>query len=164
MSRSAILNATIQNQLKLADIETAEEAGAVLTLTRTAVQAITTAGTTITWQSEIRGYQITWSGTDITIPADGWYHISVAIATSAALNDLLYRLRVNGTAVQVSGGIGDVNLDASVAQFMRYFAENDVVQINLLPSANVNINLNAENAGVESPILHIVQLSGGVDV
>jgi hypothetical protein len=164
MSRSAILNATIQNQLKLADIETAEEAGAVLTLTRTAVLAITTAGTTITWQSEIRGYQITWSGTDITIPADGWYHISITISTLALLNDFLYRLRVNGTTVQVASSIGDVNIDASSAHFMRYFAENDVVQINVLPSANTNILLVAENGVIESPILHIVQLSGGVDV
>ncbi len=164
MSRSAILNATIQNQLKLADIETAEEAGAVLTLTRTAVQAITTAGTTITWQSEIRGYQITWSGSDITIPADGWYHISIALSTSVALNDLVYRLIINGVAVQIAPGIGDVNRDVSSATFMRYFAESDVVRINVFPSANVDINVVAENSAGASPILHIVQLSGGVDV
>ena len=163
MSRSAILSATIDNQLKIADIETAEEAGAVLTLTRTAVQAITTAGTTIVWQSEIRGYQITWSGADITMPATGWYHISVALQ-HGALNDLLFRLNVNGLNVQFAPGIGDVNIDVSSAHFMRYFTESDVVQISVLPSANVNINARAENGVAESPILHIVQLSGEVDV
>jgi hypothetical protein len=163
MSRSAILSATIENQLKIADIETAEEAGAVLTLTRTAVQAITTAGTTIVWQSEIRGYQITWSGADITIPATGWYHISVALG-HGALNDLLYRLSVNGTLVRIASGIGDVNRGASSAHFMRHFTELDVVQINVLPSANVNITVDAENSSPESPILNIVQLSGEVDV
>jgi hypothetical protein len=164
MSRSAILSATIDNQLKIADIETAEEAGAVLTLTRTAVQAITTAGTTIVWQSEIRGYQMTWSGSDITIPATGWYAVSVALNTSAGLNDLFYRINVNGVNVQFRSGIGDVDRGSSSAQFMRYFAEGDIVQVNVIPSANVNINANAESAVNESPILHIVQLSGEVDV
>jgi hypothetical protein len=164
MSRSAILSATIENQLKIADIETAEEVGAVLTLTRTAVQAITTAGTTIVWQSEIRGYQMTWSGSDITIPATGWYVISVALNTSAALNDLFYRINVNGVNVQFRSGIGDVDRNSLSAQFMRYFTESDIVQVNVIPSANVNVNVNAENALQESPILHIVQLSGEVDV
>ena len=163
MSRSAILSATIENQLKIADIETAEEAGAVLTLTRTAVQAITTAGTTIVWQSEIRGYQITWSGADITMPATGWYHISVALQ-HGTLNDLLFRLNVNGLNVQFAPGIGDVNLDVSSAHFMRYFTESDIVQIGVVPSANVNVNARAESGVAESPILHIVQLSGEVDV
>jgi hypothetical protein len=163
MSRSAILSATIDNQLKIADIETAEEVGAVLTLTRTAVQAITTAGTTIVWQSEIRGYQITWSGADITIPATGWYHISVALQ-HGTLNDLLFRLNVNGLNVQFAPGIGDVNLDVSSAHFMRYFTESDIVQIGVVPTANVNINARVENGVAESPILHIVQLSGEVDV
>jgi len=163
MSRSAILNATIQNQLKIADIESAEEHGAVLTLTRTAAQAITTAGTTIVWQSEIRGYQITWAGADITIPANGWYHISVAFR-HGALNDNLIRLGVNGANVQFAPGIGDVNIDVSSAHFMRYFAQSDIVQISVLPSGNVNIDARAENGAAESPILNIVQLSGGVDV
>jgi Fe-S cluster assembly scaffold protein SufB len=163
MSRSAILSATIDNQLKIADIETAEEAGAVLTLTRTAVQAITTAGTTIVWQSEIRGYQITWSGADITIPATGWYHISVALQ-HGALNDNLIILVVNSINVQFAPGIGDVNRDVSAAHFMRHFTESDVVQIRVLPSANVNVNVIAENSNSESPILNIVQLSGEVDV
>jgi len=158
-----MLNAVVQNQLKIADIESAEEVGAVLTLTRTATQAITTAGTTIVWESEIRGYQIEWSGSDITIPATGWYHLSIA-CTHGSLNDLLYRINVNGALVQIAPGIGDVNRGASSAHFMRHFIEDDIVQINVLPSANVNITVVAENAQPESPILNIVQLSGEVDV
>ena len=164
MSRSATLNAVIQNQLKIADIESAEEVGAVLTLTRTSTQAITTAGTTIVWQSEIRGYQIEWSGSDITIPATGWYMVSVATLLSVAQNDLLYRIIVNGTSVQVVPGFGDVNRSASSAVFMRHFIEDDVLAINLIPSANANLNVVAENGAAESPILNIVQLSGEVDV
>lgn len=164
MSRSATLNAVIQNQLKIADIESAEEVGAVLTLTRTSVQSITTAGTTIVWQSEIRGYEFTWSGSDITIPATGWYMVSVATLLSVAQNDLLYRLGVNGVFVQVAPGFGDVNRSASSAHFMRHFTEGDVVIINLVPSANANLSVVTEGDAAESPILNIVQLSGEVDV
>jgi hypothetical protein len=164
MSRSlAILNALVDTRNTVAEIQSTDVHGAVLTLTRTADQAITTAGTTIVWQSELRGYQITWSGADITIPASGWYHISVALRHNA-LNDILFRLGVNGVNVQLAPGIGDVNIDASSAHFMRYFAQSDVVQISVLPSANVNVNARAENGSAESPILHIVQLSGDVDV
>jgi hypothetical protein len=164
MSRSlAILNALVDTRNTVAEIQSTDEVGAVLTLTRTAVQSITTAGTTLVWQSEIRGYQITWSGSNITMPASGWYHISVAILTSAALNELLYRLGVNGVNVQFVSGVGDVDRGASSATFMRYFAEGDVVQISLLPSANVNVNVVAESGNFESPILNIVQLSGDVD-
>ena len=164
MSRSlAILNALVDTRNTVAEIQSTDVHGAVLTLTRTADQAITTAGTTIVWQSELRGYQITWAGADITMPTAGWYHISVALR-HGSLNDLLYRLSVNGTLVQIAPGIGDVNRDGSSAHFMRYFAEGDVVQINVLPSANVNVTAIAEGGSPESPILNIVQLSGGVDV
>jgi hypothetical protein len=164
MSRSAILSATIENQLKIADIETAEEAGAVLTLTRTAVQAITTAGTTIVWQSEIRGYQITWSGADITIPATGWYIISLSVRTSANLNNLFAAINVNGVNTVSANFFGDVDRFIGSAVFMRHFTESDIVQVNVTPSANVNLNVFAEGDIGESPILHIVQLSGEVDV
>jgi hypothetical protein len=130
-----------------------------LTLRRTAVQAITTAGTTLVWQQRVRGQGITWSGADITIPANGWYIVSIATTTSVALNDLLYRLSVNGALVQVAPGFGDVNRAASSARFVRYFNQSDIVQINLVPSANVDVIVNAEGVAAESPILHIVQLT-----
>jgi hypothetical protein len=140
-----------------------EIADAGLTLTRTAVQAITTAGTTIIWQSRIRGQGIAWSGATITIPAAGWYAVSVALAHNV-LNDLLFRLIVNGNNVQFVSGIGDVNRDISSARFIRYFNQSDAVQINVLPSANVNVLVNAEGAAAESPFLHIVQMSNEAEV
>lgn len=141
-----------------------EIADAGLTLTRTAVQAITTAGTTIIWQSRIRGQGIAWSGSDIVIPTSGWYIITLAWRTSANLNDMLVRLIVNATVVQVTSTIGDVNLNAGTATLMRYFAESDVVQINLFPSANANLIVVAEGANTESPILSIVQLTNQAEV
>lgn len=165
MSRSrAILDKVVDINQRLEEIQSTDVHGAVLTLTRTTALAITTAGTTITWQSELRGYQITWAGTDITIPSDGWYLMTLAWVTSAALNDMLVRIGVNGALVQVASTIGDVNRDIGTATFMRYFAESDVLQISLVPSANVNLNARAENGVAESPIFNIVQISGAVDV
>lgn len=158
----AILNALIDVRSRFDDVETTDVHGAVLTLRRTADLAITTAGTTITWQSEVRGYQITWSGTDITIPADGWYLISMAWRTSVALNDMYVRLVVGGLFVNAMANIGDVDRATGVATFLRYYTSGDVVQINVIPSANVNLVASAEATQGESPILNIVQLSGGI--
>ena len=97
------------------------------------------------------------------MPASGWYIITLAWRT-AAVNDMFVRLNVNTLGVQVASTVGDVNRDAGTATFMRYFAEGDVVQISLVPSANVNLNARAEGGVAESPILNIVQLSGDVDV
>ena len=159
-----ILSALSDVRARMDEVETTDVHGAVLTLTRTSDQAITTAGTTITWQSELRSYQITWSGSDITIPAAGWYLLTLAWRTSVNLNDLFVRLVVNGAVVQIDTTIGDVNLNVASAQFMRYFTESDVVQISVVPSANANIVVVAEGSTGESPILNIVQLSGGLNV
>jgi hypothetical protein len=164
MSRSqTMLNSLVRVRQNVAEIQSTDETGAVLTLTRTSAQAITTAGTVIVWQSEIRGYEITWAGSDITIPASGWYIVACAFQFGA-LNDLIVRLVVNGVGVQFASTIGDVNRDVATCTFMRYFAESDVVRIQLEPSANVNLNSRAEGGLAESPILNIVQLSGDVDV
>jgi len=162
MSRSAILKSVINQQLKLAEIEATEEVGAVLTLRRTANQAITTAGTIIIWQQEVRNFQFTWSGSDITIPSTGWYAIYCAVGTSINLNGILYRINVNATQVAIQSAIGGFALNLSSSSFVRYFQAGNVIQISLFPSANCDIVVTAEGAVSESPFLHIVQLSGGV--
>lgn len=134
-----------------------------LTLTRTTAQAITTAGTVIVWQSRIRGQGIAWSGSDISIPTDGWYIVACAFQFGA-LNDLLVRLVVNGVGVQFASTIGDVNRDVATATFMRYFIQGSVVRIQLEPSANVNVNARAEGITAESPILNVVQLTNKAEV
>lgn len=135
-----------------------------ITLTRTTAQAITTAGTTIVWQSRIRGQGMTWSGASVTIPSDGWYIVSVATQLSASINDLIYRLNVNAANVQSRSAIGDIDRTNTSVVFMRYFTSGDTVQINMIPSANVNVNVNVEGTGLESPILHIVQLTNQAEV
>ena len=161
---AAILNALVDTRNTVAEIQSTDVHGAVLTLRRTADLAITTASTTITWQAEVRAYQITWATTDITIPEDGWYLISLAWRTSVALNDMYVRLVVNGNFVNAMASVGDVDRATGVATFVRFFVSGDIIQINLIPSANVNLLAIAESTTGESPILNVVQLSGAVDV
>ena len=156
------LRALADVRQRVDEIQIAEEHGAVLTLTRTSTQAITTAGTTITWQSELRNFQFTWSGTTITMPADGWYAIDLSFRFLATLNNFRVALVVNGTAVKGYNLIGDVDANNRAVSMMRYFAAGDAVTFLAIPSANTDILVNAENTLTESPILNIVQLSGGI--
>ena len=135
-----------------------------LTLTRTAVQAITTAGTTLVWQSRIRGQGMTWSGANITIPSDGWYTISLNIQTSVALNDCLLRIVQAGNSVVHIPMIGDVDRTAFTGVAVLYCFRAQSIACNLLPSANVNVNVVAEGQPQQSPILHIVQLTNQAEV
>ena len=131
-----------------------------ITLRRTDILAITTAGTIITWQSRIRGQGITWSGSTITIPASGWYGINLSGQTSVNINDLFITMAINGlNVVQSAGFIGDIDRNRFSASFIRYFTRGNTIVFVLTPSANVNLVANPENVAGESPILHIVQIS-----
>lgn len=130
-----------------------------LTLTRTAVQAITTASTTLVWQSRIRGQGMTWSGANITIPSDGWYLFSLNIQVSVALNDCLLRVVQAGNNVTFVSMIGDVDRTVFSGMAMLYCVRAQNIAFNLVPSANVNVNVVAEGLIQQSPILHIVQLT-----
>jgi hypothetical protein len=139
-------------------LQRVETPAACLTLTRTATLAITTAGTIITWQVETRGNGITWSGADITIPTSGYYSISV-IYTSGGAHGSTMRLFVNTVNVLSMPSDGLVSVRHAFAM-MRYFQANDVIQVNALPGANTTVQINAEGTTNESPLLHIVQLTG----
>ena len=125
---AAILNALVDTRNTVAEIQSTDVHGAVLTLRRTADLAITTASTTITWQAEVRAYQITWATTDITIPEDGWYLISLAWRTSVNINDMYVRLVVNGNFVNAMANVGDVDRATGVATFVRYFVSGDIIR------------------------------------
>lgn len=148
---SADLKATTQ------DLARVESPSACLSLTRSATLAITTAGTTITWQTELRSQGITWSGTDITIPTAGYYVLNLSYTATA--HTAFMRLIVNGTT---TGFFSSSALSSSTQAFtvVRYFATGDVVRLQALPSVNVTIAVNAEGTTGESPILHIAQLTG----
>jgi hypothetical protein len=142
------------------DLQRVETPGACLTLTRSATLAITTAGTTITWQTETRANGITWATTDITIPTSGYYAINFTYL--ANLSHTAYcRLQVNGNGV---GLFTDSSIAANTHNFfvIRYFTADDVVRIQPVPSVNVTISVVAEGSPTESPILHVVQMTGSL--
>ena len=128
-----------------------------LTLTRTNTLAVTTAGTIITWESETRNSGFTWSGTDITIPANGYYAIQVAcnIAISSGLN--IARI-VNGIGIDMTPPV-PAGTYFPVSN-ISYYTSGTILQISVGVGTNTTLLVNAEDTANESPILHITQLVG----
>ena len=142
------------------DLARIERPSAALTLTRSATLAITTAGTTITWQVETRAQGITWSGTTITIPTSGYYGITLTYGTAGNHTGLVQCI-VNGIAAPTAMVYSAASITSQVYFLMKYFTQDDAVQLRVFPSSNQTIQVNAES-GVQnaSPFLHIVQLTG----
>ena len=142
----------------VADLARQERPGACLTLTRSATLAITTAGTTVTWQVETRNQGFTWSGTTVTIPTAGYYQVQCLIGTTPSQTLIIQRV-INGVTI---GGfaIQLASTNYFSGQLISYFATGDTLAIRLVPGANTTVTLVAEYAAAESPILHIVQLTG----
>ena len=142
----------------VSDLARVESPSAALTLTRSATLAITTAGTTITWQTETRNQSFTWSGTTITIPTAGYYAVQLALGTTGSQTMAFTRI-VNG--VTIGGFVGLFSATNYFSgQSTAYYATGDALQIRLVPGANTTVTQVAEYVATESPILHIVQLSG----
>ena len=154
------LPTSLSQQARTNSLERIEAPAAALTLTRTALQAITTAGTLITWQSATRNNGFTWATTDITIPTAGYYVIQVRLATAASIT-MATQVTVNGTTIGYFGNTY-VATTYHTGTIMRYHATGDILQIRVVPSANTNINQAAENTLTESPLLHIAQITSAV--
>ena len=148
----------INTRNKLDTLARVETPNACLTLTRSATLAITAAGTTITWQTELRNRNFTWSGADITIPTAGYYSISVIYASSGSHTSTM-RLFVNTVNVLTmpSDSLGSVRHAFTVS---RYFETGDIIQVNVISVAASTMQVTAEGAVNESPFIHITQLTG----
>lgn len=130
---------------------------AALTLTRTASLNIFAVGTDITWQTKVRGQGITWATTDITIPTEAYYAFTMRLATTTTVT-MQFRFTLNG--VQLAGNWAFTQAATyHSATTTRYFATGDVVRITLVPSVNTTMNQAAEGSSLESPFLHITQIS-----
>jgi hypothetical protein len=152
----------LQSLQKQVNVQTnIEIPSAALTLTRSATLAITTAGTVITWQTETRNNGFTWSGTDITIPTSGYYAINFAY-TGNALHTSAVFMRIDGVAVTLMAASMAPAATANDFTAVRYMVTGAALAIRVIPTVNNTIVVNAENANGESPILHIVQLTGAV--
>lgn len=158
VSMSDLYQTSADLRASVADLARQERPGACLTLTRSATLAITTAGTTVTWQTETRNQGFTWSGTTVTIPTAGYYAIQCILGTTGSQTMIISRV-INGT--NIGGFVAQLTAtNYFTGQVTMYFATGDTLAIRLTPGANTTVTQVAEYATVESPILHIVQLSG----
>lgn len=152
-----------QQASQLQVVQNVESPDAYLSVRRTAIVALTAnAWTNITWQAQIRAQQITWSGTTITLPNSGYYHYSLAYATSGTTNSVV-GLIVNGTIQLNLQPMTATTIPTSVymASGMRYFDASDTVLVRIYSTNAVNLNATAEKSSFESPIFHILQLTRG---
>jgi hypothetical protein len=133
------------------------------TFTRTADLAITTAGTTITWQASVHSpNNVSYSTTDITVTNAGYYLITGYFATAGnvSLRMTLQRSTANHTSIQQvtplsTGGGYLFNFSNAL-----WLTANTVLKVVLTPSANTTLNQNGETGAAPSPFLHIIQLAG----
>ena len=153
-----LINNLASNMTDTQALQRVETPGACLTLTRSASLAITTAGTTITWQVETRANGITWSGADVTIPTSGYYAVNFVYGTVTVHNTAAF-IRVGGNRVAYLAASTGPGASAHAFTAVRYMTTGDIFSLQVFPTVNATISVAAE-PNFESPILHIVQLTG----
>jgi hypothetical protein len=152
----SLLTDYMRTRQRVDQLERIEQGGgAYLTLTRTATLSLATTGTIITWQSEVRSRAITWSGSAITIPSDGYYALDMTctIGSNTGFSvDLLVGSVAVARLVNSTGG------NAFRFIGMRYFSASDSVEVRANVAAARTLAVNAYGTADESPFLHIVKL------
>lgn len=151
-----LLNEFLLTRQRVDQLERIEQGGgAYLTLTRTATLSLATTGTIITWQSEVRSRAITWSGSAITIPSDGYYLLDMTcvIGSNTSFSvDLLVGSVAVARLVNSQGGNNFRFMG------MRYFSASDSVEVKAIVGGGRTLAVNAYSTADESPFLHIVKL------
>lgn len=154
------LNDYLITRQRVDQLERIEGGGAAtvyLTLTRTNTLSLTTAGTIVTWQSEVRNVGFTWSaGTSITIPQSGYYamDITMRIGSNTSFSvDLLLSSVAVARLVNSQGG------NAFRFIGIRYYTTGDSIEFKAIVGANRTLAVNAYGDEDESPFLHIVRIA-----
>lgn len=128
-----------------------------LSLTRTATLSITTAGVIVTWQSEIASNGMTWSGSSITVPIAGYYHLSIK-GTLGVKDAVTGDVVVNGVEVATMGTANSKDTKFRLSS-TRFYKADDAVQIRLTTATGtMTLQVNTEDSASESPITHMVLL------
>lgn len=129
-----------------------------LSLTRTGVLTVTTAGTVITWQSEVENVgEWTWSATTITVPVAGYYAIQVLGSLDTG-NNVTGDIVVNTVTVatMTAGTARDSKFSHNI---VRFYKAADVVQYRAYANGtNRTLQVVTEDAAGESPLFHMVLL------
>jgi hypothetical protein len=129
-----------------------------ISLTRTAVQNITTAGTFVTWQDliDMSGFT-TWSASTITIPMAGYYSASI-LGSLSVKDGISGDVFVNGVYV-CAMGYGDHKDTYFRLNVVRFYKAGDVVRFRLTVTNGTRaLQVVTEDDAGESPILHMVQI------
>ena len=144
-----LLTNILATRNRVEQLERQEVPGAVLTLTRSATLAITTGGTIIPWQVETRNQGFTWSGTTITIPANGFYNFF--FFGQVAANQINFFTIISSSNLLT---FGTVRAPSTTAGAMYYFNAGDTFTIQVIASANATMNANVR--------MDIVQLTSTI--
>jgi hypothetical protein len=155
----------LQRQMRNINVE---RPVAALTLRINADFSLPLAGAAVTWSNEIRNLLFTWSGTDITIPSDGIYHICSYWRTNTAIATLEAGFDVVRSGITYVG-VGRLELTpASLTNFTysftQYFLKDDIVRFRLVPSVATTLLYRTEITGAngQSGILHISQMTSAI--
>lgn len=142
-----------------------------LSISRNTTLAITTAGTLVKWLTTLGSAPIgrdfgglSWTYADefIYFPVSAYYIINLSFATAANVNLRINVLRgathsslLQSTPVSTAGGY------VFNYTIMNWFTSGSSIRIQLVPSANTTLNVNAEGFPGPSPMIHIVCLNKG---
>jgi hypothetical protein len=129
------------------------------TWTHSATQSITTTGTVLTFNTQIRNSGISVDATNryFTVNTGGMFVINLVFNFTAAVGHGLY-LQVNGVDTDIFVGNNSSTTYHS-GIIMKYLQKNHVLSFRLASGANTTLPVVAEDAAAESPILQICQVS-----
>jgi hypothetical protein len=160
----SFLNDYLRTRARVDQLERIENGGGgsaeavYITLRRTGTLAITTAGTIITWQDEVRSNGITWSGSEVTIPSDGYYVVNLTWRLDSNTSNRV-ELLVNGYYVRRLANTNDAVGNRYSGVGMRYFSEGDIIEVSVSVAANRTILVTNFGNSNESPFLEIVKVT-----
>lgn len=129
------------------------------TFTHSTTQAVTTTGTVLTFDTEIRNSGITVDATNkiFTMNTGGMFMFCLAFNFASAVGHGLY-LRVNGVNTDIFvGNNATTTYHSSI--LMKYLQKGHEISFVLSSGANTNVTSVAEDSAAESPILQIAQVS-----
>jgi hypothetical protein len=159
MQINRVIGALVETQKQVDGLSRQGLHAAGGTWTHSAVQSITTTGTVLTFNTEIRNSGISVDATNqfFTVNTGGMFVINLAFNFGAAVGHALY-LRVNGVTSDIFVGNNSTTTYHS-SILMKYLQKNHVLSFFLASGANTTIPVVAEDGAAESPILQICQVS-----
>lgn len=159
MTTNKIIGALVNTQNQVDQLSRAGLHAAGGTWTHSVAQAVTTTGTVLTFNSEIRNSGITVDATNqiFTMNTGGMFMFCLSWNFSSAVGHGLY-LRVNGINTNIFVGQNSTTTYHS-GIIMKYLQKNHEVSFVLASGANTNVTVVAEDGAAESPILQITQVS-----